>query len=756
MFEQKLEQKEIKGLLRKYLKFWYWFLIGAIISVGIAVIYLRYATPQYSASTTLLFKDEKGGGLSESSAFSDIELLNTSKSIDNEILVLKSWSLMTKVIVELRLDITYVIEGQIRDVEMYGEDVGVQIIMDELTPAWFGKTMKLHFKSDNKFDIEIGGQRTSHEFGKEVVMPFGTFTIVSKEGFTFSENNKPLVVKFHDAFGVAKSYANRLSVRPVNSQASVLAISLTDPVPEKAKDILVKLMEVYDREAINDKNQIASKTVEFIEDRLTYLMQELTDVESNVEEYMQEKELADVSSQAQAVLAQKIENRKEVEEIDIQLAVLNEIDIYVKAQKGNEFDLVPTTLSINDLTLSALISRYNDLQLERERRIQTGARPNNPSIVNINDQLANIRENIIENLNNIKNGLRITRRNLLAKSGIVGDQLQQVPTMERQLLEITREQEIKKAIYLYLLQKKEESALSLAAAVSNTRVIDPPLAKGPVSPVKSNILAYSLLVGLFVPFLGTYLRNLLTNRVESKREVEKATRTPILGEICHDKTGSTVVAGQNTKTPISEMFRLLRTNLHFSAGGKSIDSLLVTSSMSGEGKSFFCVNIGTSIAGTGKRVLILEFDLRRPKLMSSLNIEKKEGLTDYLVGDVPNVESIISKSGAHENLDIIGAGTLPPNPAEIMLNEKVADLFERMKKVYDFIIIDTAPVGKVADALSLKDFADTSIYIVRYNYTDKDQLQIIEDIYANQKLTNPLIVLNDAKKSNTGSYTYGY
>lgn len=344
----------------------------------------------------------------------------------------------------------------------------------------------------------------------------------------------------------------------------------------------------------------------------------------------------------------------------------------------------------------------------------------------------------------------------MARSGLVDDQINKVPMIERQMIEITRQQEIKQAIYLYLLQKKEESALSLAAAVSNTRTIDPPVSKGPVSPVKTNILAYSLILGLFIPFLGIYLKNLLTNKVERKHDVTGLTKTPILGEICHSKEKEFVVARPNIKTPISEMFRLIRTNLHYTGIGGSNKCLLVTSSMSGEGKSFFCVNIGASFAGTGKNVLIIEFDLRRPKLMKNLGIEAEKGLTDYIVGDVDQLENVVIPSGVEENLDILPAGTLPPNPAELMLNEKVANMVNELKKVYDYIILDTAPVGKVADAYTLKDFAELSVYIVRYNYTEKDQLGLIDEIFEQKKLNSPMIILNDSKKANNGGYTYGY
>lgn len=757
IFDQSKEQKDIRGIVKKYLRYWYLFVIGAAIALAAAFVYLRYATPLYVANTTLMFKDQnKGGGLSETAAFSDIELLNTSKSIDNEMLVLKSRSLMKRVVTALKIDRTFIIEGQIRDVEIYGKEVPIDIIVEEGADAMEGKSFRIHFKDDNSFILEEGTQRTPHQFGKAIKKEYGQFTIVSIQGFSFSETDQPILVKFHDKSGVAKSYSNRLGVKPVNSQASVLNISIKDPVPSKAQDVLEKLIEIYEQEAVEDKNQIAARTVEFIDDRLDYLTQELSRVEQNVEKYKQEMELTDVNTQAEQYITAANENRKEVEEIDIQLDVLRSIENYLENQETNEYNLVPTTLSIQDITLNELITRFNQLQQERERSLGSGTRPTNPYILNINEQLRNLKQNILENLRNIKRGLQITRRNLMAKSGLVDDQINKVPMIERQMIEITRQQEIKQAIYLYLLQKKEESALSLAAAVSNTRIIDPPVAKGPVSPVKTNILAYSLILGLFIPFLGIYLKNLLTNKVERKHDVTNLTNTPVLGEICHSKEKEFVVAKPHIKTPISEMFRLIRTNLHYTGIGSDNKCILVTSSMSGEGKSFFCVNIGASFAGTGKNVLIIEFDLRRPKLLKNLGMEVEKGLTDYIVGDIDQLENVVVPSGVEDNLDILPAGTLPPNPAELMLNEKVSEMITELKKVYDYIILDTAPVGKVADAYALKAYAELTVYIVRYNYTDKDQLGLIDEIFENKKLNNPMIVLNDSKKSNNGGYTYGY
>lgn len=754
MFDQKTDTKDVKSLVVRYLRYWYLYVIGGVIAGGIAITYLRYQTPMYLAKTSVLFKDDKGGGASEASVFSDISAFNPHRNMDNELLILKSRSLMERVVKELNMEVAYISEGTVRDIEIYGPDMPIQIIIKDYSPSFYGKSFYIHFKDDNSFELRDGHSET-YKYGQEIVKPYGVFTIVSRSDFLGHENMKPIRVVFRNIQSLAGSYAGRLNVSLIKKGAGGLLISVTDAVPERGRDLLTKLLDVYERENVQDKNQIAQKSLEFIEDRLRFLTQELSGVEQNVEQYKQLHELTDISSQGQEYVQAASATRRELEELEVQLDVLRSIETYLRSQGDNDYELVPSSLSIMDATLSGLIFSFNELQLERERLLRTN-RPNNPNILNINEQLKNLRSNILENLKNIRSSLGISRRSLLAKSGMVGDKIQNVPVIEREYIEITRQQETKQTLYLYLLQKKEESALSLASAVANTRIIDPPTSQGPVSPNRTNTMAYSILLGFFIPFLGVYIKNLITNKVEFRREVEKLTKTPILGEICHEKSGDVVVANANKRTPIAEMFRLLRSNLRFSLAGKENKVILVTSSMSGEGKTFFSINIGASLAGADKKVLIIEFDLRRPKLLKSLKLPKSKGLTDYLVGDITDVESIILESGVEKNLQVISAGTLPPNPAEIILSDRVGELIKEMRERYDYIILDCPPVGKVADALTLNDHIDSAIYIVRYNYTDKDQLQIIDDIFENKKLHSPLIVLNDSKKLNSGNYVYGY
>ncbi|MCA1761447.1 MAG: GumC family protein [Cryomorphaceae bacterium] len=753
----KSQSRNIKEIIGRYLRYWYLFAAFTGVAIAIAYTYLRYADPIYMARTSVVLKGEKSGsGPSESAAFSDIALLSADKSIENEIFIFKSRRLMEDVIRELELSVVYIIEGQVRDVEIYGKDLPLRVLVSDFSPEFYGKTFEMQFRDDNSFRLSAGERKSIEKFGQEIEMPYGKFTIVSEGGASFSSNDKPLRIRFENVVRKAESYSNRLNIRTASKNTSALVLSFSDPVPEKALNILETLIPVYNEETVQDKREIARRTVEFIDERLDYLTQELNRVEQNVEDYKQQYELTDVETQAQQYSAEKSASRREVEEINVQIQVLTSIEDYLSGQAEGNYNIVPSTLTIEDGTLNGLIAKFNELQLERERVLRN-MMPSNPVVLNMNDQLDNLIGNIKENLRNIKSSLQISRRNMMAKAGMVDSKVQMVPMIERQLIEITRQQEIKRSLYIYLLQKKEEASLTLAASVSDLRIVDPPLLMGQVAPKKANIYGYAVILGLFIPFLGIYIKELVSSKIETRSQVESLTRTPILGEICLNKGKDFIVANVKERTAVAEMFRLLRTNLRFALTGNGKKVVLVTSSMNGEGKSFFSVNMATTLAGAGKKVIIMECDLRRPTILEKCGIsETKKGLTDYIIGDIDQIEDLIFTTDIDKNMDILPAGSLSPNPAEILLSDKIEDIIKQLREKYDYVILDTPPVGMVADALTLNEFADLSVYLVRYNYTEQKQLKTIEDLFMGKQLNNPLLVLNGAKKVNSTYYTYGY
>jgi tyrosine-protein kinase Etk/Wzc len=745
----------IKTILLQYAKYWYLFLAGAVLSLGAAYAYLHYyAVPQYNVHSTLLIKDDKSGqGLSNADAFTDLETFKSTRNIDNEIQVLKSKSLMRRTVNELGLFNSYYIEGPVHLKEIYGRTSPIKVLISKLDTTASNTFFTINLKPGNTFEFDdYSGKITSHSFGQQISKPYGTFTIVSTP--TRDPAITKIIVCFNDISQVADYYNQAIAIQPTSKTSSILYLSLTDPLPEKAKDIVNMFMKVYNKEAVEDKNSMATNTLAFLDERLRYVTNELSTVEKGVEQYKRANGLTDISTQAASFTEQASNYNKQLSEWAIQIDVLESIESYLR-NTTNQYSMVPSTLSISDATLLGLIGKFNELQLERERMLRTTL-PNNPLVQNLNEQLANLRVNILENLRNIKRGLQITSTNLKASSGQFQSQIKRVPVMEREMQNINRQQAIKQNIYTYLLQKREETALSLAATASAARVLDPAMGGDfPVSPNRQTTYLMALLLGLGLPFAGIYGRSLLNNKVQSQQDVVTVTAAPIIGEIAHNKL-DTIVVTKGSRSPLSEMFRLIRANLNFVAIGKKSVTLLVTSSMSGEGKTFFCINLGASLALTGKRVVLLDLDLRNPKIAMELDLPTGPGLTDYLVGDGISITDILRFSEKASDLCVISAGTIPPNPSELLMRSKFADLMHELKESFDYILIDTPPVGQVADAFALSPFADFALYLVRYNYTDKAQLGIIKNIYNNKTLSNPMIVLNDAREANGSNYGFGY
>lgn len=758
------EEIDIKSILFKYIRFWYLFVIGLVVCIGLAFFYLSVTSPVYNIQSTLLIKDDKKGpDLGGGAAFGDLDLFGSSKNIDNEIEVLKSKSLMKRVLKELNMQTSYFESGIFRDKEIYGKGLAIKVDVKNLDLKAYkkGVTVKIHILENGSFELEEETEgdlfQSTFKFGEKIQRPYGTYTVVGDVQSPNFEVGKTIIVKFNDLARLAEFYhKNLLTISAVNKNASVVNISLVSPTQEKGKDIVNKLIEVYEKEAIEDKNLIASNTVKFIDDRLKYLTVELSDVEKDVEQYKKRNNVTGVSTEAALFLEQASEYNMKLADFEIQIDVLNSIEGYLKKQKS-QFELVPNSLNIEEPTLVALVTKFNELQLERQRMLRT-TQPNNPLVLNINHQLSNLRTNILESLKNIRNGLLITRRNLQQTTTNFQSRIEQAPSIERELLEISRQQGIKEALYLYLLQKREESALSLAATVStNSRIIDPAIAEEePVSPKKLWVFVISLILGVSFPAAIIWIKDVLNDKVQEAKDIEQGTLTPILGEIYLNTTGEIVVAKEMNKSPIAELFRLIRTNLQFATIGKQNKVIMLTSSMSGEGKTFISINLAATLAITGKKVVIVGFDLRKPRLMQDLGLPVGKGVTNYLVSDNISLDDVIVPSEVSPNLQVIGSGPIPPNPGELMLSSKIESMMCELKAKYDYVIIDAAPVGQISDPYMLAPYIDSTIYVVRYNYTFKRQLEIIDDIYKNKKLRHPMIVLNGKEENAYGGYGYGY
>lgn len=750
---------DVKQILGKYFKSWYFFVLSLFICLGAAFCYIYIATPQYRVSSTILLKNEENltNSLNRNPALGEINLLTAKQNIDNEIEVFKSNSLMQRVFAELSLFATYYVQGQFRKEEIYGKELPIRISINILKPAAFQAPFTIRRKTTAYYElIEADGEVISHKYGEEITRPYGVFTVYAAPDPTASATfaREPVIVQFHDMRLLANEYNENLKVESINRRASVIRISIIDSVPQKGKDILNKLLEVYQKETLEDRNLVAETTIQFIDERLKYLTTELSTVEKSVEEYKRTHEVTDVTSDADQYLLQASDYNKQLSDLNIKIEVLESIEKYLTRNPA-KYEIVPSTLNFEDPTLINLITKFNELQLERERMLRT-TQPNNPLVRDMSEQLGSLRSNILENLHNIKEGLSITRKNLQSTSGRFRSQIQKVPLIERELLEINREQGTKGDLYLYLLQKREESALALEITIPNSRLLDAATVEDdPVSPKVVLIYLLAFIVGVGIPFSTIYIKDALNDKVQSKKDIQRITNTPVLGEISHNNTGQNLVISKEAGTPIGELFRLIRSNLQFATAGKENKVILVTSSLSGEGKTFFSINLGASLTLLGKKVVLLELDLRKPTLLKQVGMKSRIGVSDYLIApDKIAIEDIVKPHAAIRGLYLASSGSIPPNPAELMLSSNLAYLINVLKESFDYILLDTPPVGQVSDAYSLSPLIDSTIYIVRQNYTPKSMVEIVDEIYQTKKLNHPMIVLNDSKEG--GSYGYGY
>jgi len=756
MANQNSNNKDLKKTLSGYLKYWYLFLAFIALFVVLAYLYIRYETiPEYRISTVILVQDkDKGSATSDLEAFSDLGLIKSTSNVENEIGILKSSNIMEKALANLSMGVTYFAQGSIDDVDLYSENLPILIEILDSTTIRYNIPVVLTLKNDEEVGIkrlEDESEFKFYKFNDTINKPYGSFRIVKKmqQQTEFIEDN--ILFQFTDIEALAEGLAEKLDVEYVNERGGLLELSLLDPIPQRGKAILNELIKVYEQEGINYRNQLALKTISMIDERLQLLTGELTDVEKNVEQFKQKNDLTNVSSDAEILIQQASEYNSQLAEFETQIDVLNSIESYLRGSNGDN-TMVPSSLNIQDPTLVGLISRFNDLQLQKRRMLETTP-AGNPLVVDIQRQLTTLKSNILENLSNIKRGLDITKNNLQANSYRFQSRISKVPTVERGLTEINRQQSTKQGLYLFLLQKREEEALSIAAPVSNTRIVDEPRAGAfPVSPNKTSIYLGSVLLGLFLPFSFIYVKDLLDDKVQTTNDIEELTDTPILGQIALNETNETIVAKEKSSTPIAELFRLIRFNLKFITSGNENKVILVTSGDKGEGKTFFSTNLGVSLASSGSKVVVLGFDLRAPKLMSYIGLSDDYGITDYLVNDNIAVQDLFLSHPDLENITFIGSGRIPPNAGELMLHDKIGVLIGELRTLFDYVIIDTAPVGKVADIFALGPFADATLYVVRCNRSKKDSLKEIDKIYRGDKLKSPMIVLNGVKIRDT----YGY
>ena len=769
--EQSEEQVNIQELLFRYLIHWPWFVVSIIICIACAWGYLRLTTPIYNISATVLIKDEKkGGGASMSSDLEKMGLegfISSSSNVDNEIEVLRSKSLAREVVNNLGLFVTYMDEDEFPSKELYHTSpVLVSLTHQEADklPGRMEINMILQPTGVLGVQITVGEKEYRKQFDKlPAVFPTDegtvaffanndTLSAVCPENIT---KERHITAFINRPFSVLKEYVNSLSIAPTSKTTSVVVISLENTNTRRGRDYINKLLEMYNINANNDKNEVAQKTAEFIDERIGIISKELGSTEQDLENFKRSAGITDLNSEAQIALTGNAEYEKKRVENQTQINLVMDLQRYMK---GNEYEVLPSNIGLQDAASAGAIDRYNQMLVERKRLLRTSTE-NNPTIINLDTSIRAMRTNVQATLDATLKGLQITKEDLAREASRYSRRINDAPTQERQFVSIARQQEIKSGLYLMLLQKREENAITLAATANNAKIIDEALADdNPISPKKTIVYLAALVLGVGLPVGVIYLIGLTKFKIEGRADVEKLTSLPVVGDIplADEKTGSIAVF-ENQNNLMSETFRNVRTNLQFMLeNGKNV--ILVTSTISGEGKSFISANLAISLSLLGKKVVIVRLDIRKPGLNKVFNIPKKEhGITQYLTNTTANLMDFVQPSDINKNLFILPGGTVPPNPTELLARGGLEKAIETLKANFDYVILDTAPVGMVTDTLLIGRVADLSVYVCRADYTHKAEFTLINELAENNKLPNLCIAVNGLDlNSRKYGYYYGY
>ena len=757
---------------------WKWFVLSLIICLGAAHIYLRYATPIYQAAAKLLIKEEQNGRRGNSiQSSANLGIISNSNGIDNEMEILKSRTLAQQAVYDLKLYTTYRHEGRIKDHLIYGEqEVNVDMDYEHLKKLNAPMSFKITREGRNYHVVGsyfVPIDDNSYNPGPVTVdkvitaLPATLGTRVGMVKFTQNGNymlrdGESLKVTMIAPEIAAGKYVGSLSVSPSTKATSIAQLVITDEIPQRAIDYLKQLAIVYNRQANEDKNQIAVRTEQFINQRLEKINAELGNTEGQLENYKKRNNMVQLSMNASTAFSNADSYAQKLNEANTQVALLDELTKYMN-EPSNRHQPIPSNVGLNDASATSLINKYNEIALQRNQLLHS-ASESSPTVTPLTSQLDDLQASIKRAMSQARAGLNIQRNSIASQQGKYQGQISNTPEQERILTQIGRQQEVKSGLYLMLLQKREENSISLAATADKGKLIDNPVFAGKVTPKDSIILMIAFGLGLAIPALILFLLAFFRYKIEGHDDVAKLTKLPIIADVAiasdRAKTKADIVVHENKNNLMEEIFRSLRTNLQFLM--KEHDKvILMTSTTSGEGKTFIASNVAISFALLGKKVVLVGLDIRKPRLAELFEIDDHHhGITNLLIKDNitwDDVNKQIVNSGVNNNLDLLMAGPVPPNPGELVTRKSLEETIDTLKEHYDYIIIDTAPVGLVTDTLALGRIANATVYVCRADYTQKSSFGLINGLAYEKKMPNMSIVLNgvDLSKKKYGYY-YGY
>ena len=770
--ENKTNTKEdsINDIINGYTRYWFYFLISILLSGVLAAMFLRYANPIYSSSSTIIIKDEKsGGGAAELAALTDLSFFSnfSSSKIDSELTILESKTLIAAAVESLGLNVSYFNQGTFKTTELYQYKPFV-VKFSNVSKTQVVPQLEIKLQKNQRFSLLVVDSETTIEnaqFGEIYSLSFADIVLLpnqSNASLLESFIEKNILVEYKTVESVASLFSLALELIHDGKNGEVVQLNLSSPKPLKAENFLNELVYQYNLDARKDKSQIAKKTAEFIDSRLEIITKELDTVERNKELFKTNNRLTDIDTEAALVLENSNEFSKRQVDLLANIEVVTSYLTYV--QNTSPFELLPTIIGTDSQNISVGITSFNALITERQKLLASST-ISNPVVKNLELQIKDLKKTILRDIDNQIQSISSALSGLKNREEGLNNRLSKVPYQEKMFREILRQQNIKEELYLFLLKQREETAITLAVTSNKAKVVDSASTlKIPVFPNRLFVYLLAIILGIAVPFLIISLYNLLSTRIQSRKDVERVhATTAVVGEIPKLGRSDNELVKQNDNSILAESFRILRTNLQYLLvkGEKSNKhkKVIVTSTIKGEGKTFVAFNLALTLALTGKKVVLVGADIRNPQLQRYLpsSFKNNSGFTEYIIDESVKVSDITLQSEYNSNLSIVLSGAIPPNPAELLLQPRVDEFFNEIEGSFDYIIIDTAPSMLVTDTLLLNKHADTTVYVVRANYTDKKLLEFSYDAIQTKKLQNVALVINDVTMSNFGyGNKYGY
>lgn len=760
-------QNELRDKVDLFLSHWKFISACLILALGIAFLFLRYANYQYQATAIIkINSDKQQKQLPEISALQDYGLFSSDyTNVTDEIEIIKSRALVRQVVEDLKLNIKYYVKGKIKEQEVYkNPPVILNFFESDSIINSVDTTLFLKMKSINKFTLsnEEGSEIFNYEgdnakeyaFGDRITSGFGDFIITPNTGKYDITPGTSLKIQLSDITRVVEQYQGK--VKTSNEKGSnIIKISLNENIKYKAALVLDKLVEKYNNDVIEDKEKVVEATSNFINNRLNVVSNELEQVDFTAETLQKNNRLTALGSQADIFLQSEKANDAKIINTTNQIQLID----YMKDHLNNndsDSDLLPADVGIADNSVMQITKSHNELVLQRDRILKNST-DKNPTVINLNEQIAALKQNLNQSLDNIKSANSITLNALNREDARISSQLYSAPTKARQFRDVKRQQDIKESLYLYLLQKREETAISQGMSSPNAKIVDKAYTTmNPVSPKKMVVYLAAFILGLALPIGLIYTKDLLNTNIESKADLEKVVSIPYLGDIPKSNKKNLMIKRVDY-SPKAEAFRIIRSNINFLLQKHKSDckTIFVTSTKAQEGKSHTSTNLAKSFSFSEKKVLLIETDIRVPRVNDYLDITPDKGLTNYISDASLSVSDVTFTIKDNPFLDVIPSGAIPPNPAELLMNERVAELFDIAKKSYDYIVVDTAAVGLVTDTLLISDHADIFVYVVSANNIDKRELHIAQTLYEEKRLPNMAVLLNGTLKRKGYGYGYG-